>query len=241
MEKITVRPVFVEKTKNVRNFTVMMDGLALGEGEGRFGMVYGRAGRGKSRTCQWYHGHHDSIYLRMLKIWAKSDIEFLKDLARELGVMNPPHRRGICFREIIDRLIVDPRPIFLDEIERLPQAIMEICRDITDLTCAPIILIGEEELVSYMKQNRRVWSRTYRALEFLQITRADIVSYIKEATGGVTIDNGVSGILHDSAGGDFRLVRRDVLNLVQIANAKGTREITEDMVKIAVKSGLSGR
>ena len=240
MEKITVKPVFVENTKNVRNFKVMMDGLALGEGEGRFGMVYGRAGRGKSRTCQWYHGHHDSIYLRMLKIWAKSDIEFLKDLARELGLINPPHRRGICFREIIDRLIIDPRPIFLDEIEKLPEGIMEICRDITDLTTAPIILIGEEELFSYMERNRRVWSRTYRVLNFRPITKADIASYVKEATG-LAIDDDVSGSLYDSSGGDFRIVRRDVLNLVQIANAKGTREITVDMVRIAVKTGLSGR
>ena len=42
MKQIKVKPTFV-RTKNVRNFEVLMDGLALGEGEGRLGLVYGQA------------------------------------------------------------------------------------------------------------------------------------------------------------------------------------------------------
>jgi len=236
---LQLKPVFV-KTKNVRNFEVMMDGLALGEGEGRFGLVYSRAGRGKSRTCQWYHGHHSSIYLRMVKIWAYSDIEFLKKLARELGVFNPPHRRGACFQEIIDRLIDEPRPVFLDEIEKLPSAILEIARDITDITTAPIILVGEEELVPHMSKNRRVWSRTYQQLEFEPINVADVIMYASEAAG-LKLEIPVAEIFHRASGGDFRLIRRDLLNLIQIANAKSTKDITVEMARMAVKAGLSGR
>ncbi len=52
-KKIRLKPEFV-KTKNVRNFEVMMANLAISEGEGRLGMVYSQAGRGKTRTCQVY-------------------------------------------------------------------------------------------------------------------------------------------------------------------------------------------
>jgi hypothetical protein len=239
MKHLQLKPVFV-KTKNVRAFEVMMDGLALSEGEGRFGLVWGRAGRGKTRTCQWWHAHNPSIYLRTMKIWAKSDIEFLKDFARELGVINPPHRRGICFREIIDRLIEYPRPVFLDEIEKVTGMIIEIIRDISDITAAPFVFVGEEELYGVMERNRRVWSRTYQQLQFNPIDMADVITYATDASG-LRLSPAVAGVLHKASGGDFRIVRRDMLNLVQIAGAKGTREITEDMAKIAVKTGLSGR
>jgi len=239
MKQLQLKPVFV-KTKNVRNFEVMMDGLAMSAGEGRFGMVWSRAGRGKTRTCQWWHAHNPSIYIRTMKIWAKSDIEFLKDFARELGMIEPPHRRGICFREIVDRLIDDPRPVFIDEIEKVPGMIMEIIRDISDITTAPFIFVGEEELYSVMERNRRVWSRTYQQLKFDPIDAADIIMYASDASG-LKLELSVAAILHKASGGDFRIVRRDMLNLIQIAEAKGTRDITEDMAKIAVKTGLTGR
>ena len=236
---IEVKPVFVEKTKNVRNFSVMMDGLALGRGEGRLGMVYGRAGRGKTRTAQWYHAHNGGVFLRMQTIWRTSELEFLRALCRELGILSAPGRKGPAFMAVVDTLIMDPKPIFLDEVEKLPKYFLDVIRDLSDLSTAPIILIGEEELVSYMRVNRRVWSRTYQSLEFLPISKPDIVTYIA-ASAGLAIDNQVAGVFHDASGGDFRIVRRGLLALTQIANAKQTNQITVDMAQVAVKTGLRG-
>lgn len=236
---IEVKPVFIEKTKNVRNFSVMMDGLALGRGEGRLGMVYGRAGRGKTRTSQWYHAHHGGVFLRMQTIWRTSELEFLRALCRELGILSPPGRKGPAFMATVDALIADPKPIFLDEVEKLPGYFLDIIRDLSDLSTAPVILIGEEELVSYMRINRRVWSRTYQSLEFLPISKPDIVAYIREASG-LSIDNRVADAFHNASGGDFRIVRRGLLALAQIANAKQTDQITVDMAQVAVKTGLKG-
>jgi len=236
---IEVKPVFIEKTKNVRNFSVMMDGLALGRGEGRLGMVYGRAGRGKTRTAQWYHAHHGGVFLRMQTIWRTSELEFLRALCRELGILSAPGRKGPAFMAIVDTLIADPKPIFLDEVEKLPKYFLDVIRDISDLSTAPVILIGEEELVSYMKMNRRVWSRTYQALEFLPISKPDIITYFREASG-LSIDSEVADVFHTASGGDFRIVRRSLIALAQIANAKQTDQITVDMAQVAVKTGLRG-
>lgn len=235
---IQTKPVFV-KTKNVRNFEVIMDGLALGEGEGRLAVVWSRAGRGKSRTSQWFHGHHDSVYLRVATVWRTSEMEFLKALCRELGIIDPPKRKGACFTEIVDQLVSNPIPVFIDEIEKLPRGFLDVVRDISDISTAPFVLIGEEELYSLARQNRRVWSRIFQTLQFDPISVSDIMLYTNEFTG-LTISMPVAGILHKSSGGDFRIVRRDLLLLVQYANAKGTREIDEQMAKIAVKQGLTG-
>lgn len=236
---IEVKPVFVEKTKNVRNFSVMMDGLALGRGEGRLGMVYSRAGRGKTRTSQWYHAHHGGVFLRMQTVWRTSELEFLRALCRELGILSAPGRKGPAFMAIVDTLIADPKPIFLDEVEKLPRYFLDVIRDLSDLSTAPVILVGEEELVSYMRINRRVWSRTYQSLEFLPISKPDIIAYVREASG-LSVDNQVADVFHNASGGDFRIVRRGLLSLAQIANAKQTDQITVDMAQVAVKTGLRG-
>ena len=245
MKPVKYVPAFV-RTKNVRNFEVMMDSLKMAEGEGRFGMVWSEAGRGKSRTTEWWHAHHESTYVKTKYIWRTSELEFLWDLANELRVTAAQRRKGAVFTQIVEKLTADPRPVFLDEIERMPRGFLEICRDLTNLTGAPFILIGEDELVSFMQQNRRVWSRTYQHLHFEPVATGDIIYYVKETTG-LAIDTDVASVLEKGGvpsrikTGNFRIVKRAVLALVQIANSeKNGAEVTTKMANEAMKFGLSG-
>ena len=239
-QKIQLIPEFV-KTRNVRNFEVMMDGLALGAGEGRLGLVHGQAGRGKTETTIRYSAAHNGVCLRMLTVWRTSELEFLKKLCTELGNPKPPKRKGPCFIEIVERLSLNPRPIFLDEIEKLSALFLDVVRDLSDLAKVPIVLIGEAELPVAMRRNARVWSRTQQELEFDPISSAEIVYYVSESTGNqLKLTPTMVALIEKSSGGDFRLVRRALLNLTQIVNADGSGKVTEQMVKIAVKTGLNG-
>jgi hypothetical protein len=233
-----LKPTFV-KTKNVRNFESMMEGLALGDGEGRLGMVFGQAGRGKTRTTQWWAANNAAVYMRITTIMRGSELEFLASMCRELGNLAPPKRKGSCFTEIIDNLLSTPRPVFMDELEKLPGFFLDLVRDISDLAMCPFIMVGEEELTAYMKRNRRVWSRTFQQMEFLPIGVADIIGFAKEAAN-ITLTTDTAAVLHAASAGDFRLVKRDLLSLMQIAAGKGTTDITVDMAKMAVKSGVRG-
>lgn len=239
MDKVKLEPVFV-KTKNVRNFEVMLDALAMNLGEGCFGMVHSRAGRGKTRTSQWYSAHKDCVYLRVLSIWRTGELDFLKAFCRALDIRTPPKRKGPAFEAIVDELSVNQRPVFLDEAEKMPSSFLDVVRDIADCAGVPVILIGEEELVSYMKRNRRVWSRTFRKMEFKPIEIADIIHYGAKAAG-LTLGIPVASILHKASEGDFRLVKRDLLGIAQAAHASHTKTITEKMAKTIVKTGLTGR
>ena len=233
-----LKPTFV-KTKNVRNFEAMMDGLSMSEGEGRLGMVFGQAGRGKTRTTQWWSANNAAVYMRITTIMRGSELEFLASLCRELGNLAPPRRKGTCFTEIIDNLLDTPRPVFLDELEKLPGFFLDLVRDISDLSMCPFILVGEEELTAYMRRNRRVWSRTFQQMEFAPIGVADIIGYAKEAAA-LSLSPDTAGVFHAASGGDFRLVKRDLLSLMQIAAGKGSDDITVDMAQMAVKSGVRG-
>ncbi len=241
MKSIQIKPVFV-KTKNVRNFEVLMDGLAMAAGEGRMGIVYGSAGRGKTRTAQWFAANNDCVYVKMQYIWRRSELDFLRAFCRELGVVSPPKRRGMCCEVVIDRLLAEPRPVFFDEIEKMGGDFLEILRDISEATGTAFVMIGEEELKGVMEVNKRVWSRTYRELEFDPMSVSDIMYYAKDAAG-LALPPEVAGIFHKSSAGDFRIVKRGMITLVQFLNARGggvDGGITEEMARIAMKMGLKG-
>ena len=238
MSTIKLKPTFI-KNKNVRNFTVMMDALSLSEGEGRLAVVWGRAGRGKTRTAQWYAAHNDCIYLRVISIWRNSEAGFLQALCRELGVANPPKRKDAAFFSVLDCLMEDPRPVFIDEPEKLPSSYLNLFRDLTDMTAVPFIMVGEEEIEPWMKRHRRVFSRTFQRLEFDRIEVSDVILYAGEATGGqVKLSPDQAGRIHADADGDFRMVKRSLLNLVHVLNSNNTAKATDEMIQIAIKMGL---
>jgi DNA transposition AAA+ family ATPase len=243
---IQFNPKFV-MTRNVRGFEVMMDGLEAAAGEGRFGMVSSQSGLGKTRTAQWWHANNPSVYLPTKKVWETSETDFLFDLGRELGLWggaSTVRRKGRMFGDILDSLIGNPMPVFIDEVERLPQSFLEILRDLTNLSTAPVVLIGEEELMPHMQRNRRVWTRTYRQLQFQSIGPSDVMIYAAE-TCGLKLSPACADIIQkaktrDIIDGNFRLVKRSLLSLCQICNAKGTTDVSEEMARIAVEQGLSG-
>ena len=241
MTSVAFTPQFVQ-TKNVRNFAALMDGLqegklGLGEGDERLGCVWGRAGRGKTRTVQTWAAHHGAVYLETAIVW--SELDFLKALCRELGIRNPAGRRGRAFSDAVDALIARPVTVFVDELERFGQRFLEIIRDLAKITGGIFVLIGEEELPHLMQRNRRIWSRTYRQVEFEAIDPADLVWYVNKTTG-LSLTKEALAVMHKASGGDLRIIRRDTINLVRIANARGITEIDENTAKIAVKSGLQG-
>lgn len=233
-----LNPSFV-KTKNVRNFQALMSGLEMAEGEGRFGLVWGQAGRGKTRTAQWYCADNNAVYLRVLAIWATSELDFLCTLAKELGVLTPPRRKAAAFQAVLDKLAMDPRPIILDEIEKLHPKFLEFLRDLTDLSGAAIIFVGEENLVEHLMHERRVWSRVFQQMQFEPINASDIIYYAADVAG-LQVDKEASQIVATSSGGDFRLVRRDVVALAQICRAKDSKEVTAEMASIVAKQALRG-
>ena len=240
---IKFTPTFVQ-TKNVRTFETMMDGLFLGrggkgEGDERLGCVWGRAGRGKTRTVQAWAARNGCAYIETVSVW--SELDFLKTLAYELGIkQNSPGRRGPCFQMVAEAMLVSGRPVFIDEIERFGQKFLEIVRDLAKITGGIIVLIGEEELPYLMKQNRRSWSRTYKAMEFEPVSQSDIIMYVGKCTG-LALNEEATAIMHQASGGDLRIVRRDTINLAHAATRLKRNGIVDaELARIACKQGLQG-
>ena len=241
-EKIRFTHAFVQ-TKNARNFDAVMSGLLMGkggarEGDERLGCIWGRAGRGKTRTVQTWAAKSGSAYVETVSVW--SELDFLQALARELGVRQVAWRRGRCFDLVINAMLTNPVPVFVDEAERFGQRYLEIIRDIAKITGGVIVLVGEEELPHLMRQNRRVWSRTYQEMEFEPVSQSDVIMYVKSTTT-LPLSAPAAEIMHKASGGDLRIVRRDTINLTHAANSlRRHGEVDGELARIACKVGLRG-
>ena len=244
MATIQFKPALI-KTKNVRNLEVMMDGLAVLDGDGCMAAVCSDPGKGKTYSCMAWAAQHNAVYMRSQYIWRGSELEFIQGLSRAIGIANPYGTRGKCYLDVVDRLNGSNRAIFIDEMQRLPRGFLNIVLDLADITGCPVVLIGEMELKSMMQENKRIWSRTFRFLEYEPINPVDIMLYATETTG-IRLNNTIASILHRASEGDFRLVKRAMIALVQFVNAKGPGEdgvpaISEEMARIAADEGLKGR
>lgn len=241
--RLRVSPTFV-KGRNFAILKAMVEWLLCFVGEGKIGMLANTPGTGKTVTSQAVSSNLGGIYLRVASVWEKSKLAFLQALCVELGAYSPPSRKHACYSLAIERLCGTDRVVFIDEATRLPKDFFNVILDLSDVSGCPFILVGEPELQSMMMENKRVWSRTHRKAEFQPLAISDVALYAKQAIG-IEFSQEVANILHASSGGDWRILKRDVIALVDIVNAHGFPDmqsilITPEMVRIATSLGLKG-
>jgi len=239
--RLQVQQTFV-KGLNFRSLKIAAEALTLSGGG--FGKLSGTPGIGKSVTAQAVAANIGGVYLRVASIWRRSELDFIQELCRELGIDSPPARKGRCYNLAIEKLIGTDRVVFVDEAARLPRDFLNILLDLCDVSACPFVLVGEPELKSMMEENKRLWSRTHRVIEFEPLSLAEVAMYAKQASG-LDLPPSVVSILHASSRGDWRILKRDLLGVVGMLNAKGDGHgdqvpITAEIARIAASMGLRG-
>lgn len=231
-----MKNVFVH-TQNVKNFISAMKESEKVSGEPVLLAFYGQAGRGKTSAARFFAAQEGWTYVRALKGW--TELWMLQDICFELKIDPIPKRKKAAFEEIKMMLYREPRPILVDEADKLNEILLEWVRDLADITFVPFALIGEKLVRHKMQRQRRIWSRTLRSIEFGPIQAQDILFFAKQAAELMLTANQAE-MFKEASEGDFRLVSRDVRALEELAQVNKPSKITDDMVRVAIKRGLKG-
>lgn len=232
-----MKNVFVH-TSNVKNFMDAMKEAEKVHAEPVLLTFHGEAGRGKTSAARFFSAQEGWTYVRALRGW--SELWMLQDLCFELRVDPVPKQKKRCFEAIKARLWETPKAVLIDEADKLSDNLIEWVRDLADLTFVPFALIGEKLVMMKMQKEKRVWSRTLRAIEFTPITTKDILFFAKQAAE-MALNADQAEQVRTGTGGDFRLVSRVIRKLEDLSSVNQPGKITDEMVKVAVKQGLWGR
>ncbi|MEW6263358.1 MAG: ATP-binding protein [Thermodesulfobacteriota bacterium] len=236
-----MKNIFIH-TRNVTTFLETMKEADKAHGAPVLLVFYGPAGRGKTATTRWFAAQNGAIYYRAkIKL---NDLWFLQGLCQEVGLRKEsiPHRRQWAYEAIVERLRQSPRPVLIDEADKLDTDLLERVRDLADETYAPFALIGEERIVSKMAQEKRIWRRTLRVIEFEPVAGQDVLFLAKEGCD-LKLTAGQAEMFRAAADGDFGVVERDLRRLEELVrvNPGQNEKLDDDLVAKAIKQGLRGK
>lgn len=155
----------IVQTSNVSRLMAMTSRLLdTSRVDERMGLLDGLPGQGKTKAVAYTVDQFGAVYLRATKAWTMTTM--LKALALELR-LEPRGYKSQIQDDIVQALAEDPRPVFVDEADYLLQTgrtdMLDVLRDVYDLSGAPVILVGMEEIVSRIRKTGR-WARFYRRI-----------------------------------------------------------------------------
>lgn len=208
------------------------------------GLIYGRAGLGKSEAVSWYDGDNPTIFVRALRNWTACWM--MQDIVSEMGIA-PENSTRKVFEQLVKALSNCKTPIIVDEGDYLINGtrMPDTLRDVHDITKTPIIIIGEEQITAKLINHRRFWSRISQIIEFQPQTAPEITLTVKNWTG-LQIEPAAAEALCRETEGNFRLISVALEHLEKAALASKSPAISCAIVeavgkKLSFKSHLAKR
>ena len=225
------------RTDNYNRVAAAVDALANREKSlPGLGLVYGKWGYGKTAVVEALYTHTETFYLRALETWNP------RRLLEEIGVVarigEPTYRLDKIFDQVIKGLRKWGKPVVIDEADYLFNSgsrMLNIVRDIHDMTGVPIILVGMESIYNKLQKHGQFFSRILPSaiVEFQPVSPHEIVMITKLWTG-LTIDHNAADLLCRYVEGDFRYVVGYLLSLEEACKANAMTHITAKMVETVV-------
>jgi DNA transposition AAA+ family ATPase len=237
-----MKNMFAE-TSNVKSLYCGMESVRKSIGESALVVVHGETGRGKTATSMKFSAEENCVYCRVKKGWTA--LWMLRDLSFELGMHSIPKRTASCFDAAVKEIRDNPRPVFIDEADKLSESLFEWVRDLADLSYVPFILVGEPEILFMMKKQRRIWSRVQQAIEFGPITPQDVLFFSQQSCE-IFLTGDQAAAIQAAATGDFRAIRRILLSVENTLSANRSfsansgGKVTDRIVETAIKNGMHG-
>jgi hypothetical protein len=200
------------------------------------GLIYGKWGYGKTEVVEAYYGLSDTFYVRMLETW--NPRRLLEEMCAIAKVGDPIYRLDRLCDQVINGFRRWGKPLFIDEGDYCLNGgsrMLNIIRDIHDMTKVPIILIGMEALYGKLQKHGQFFSRILPAaiVEFQPVSTPEIIMITKEWTG-LAIGHDAADILGRYIEGDFRYLVGYLLTIEEGCRTNATTSITTKMIDAAV-------
>lgn len=217
----------VAMTKNVVSLQLAYEALdSRDRAVPGMGLVYGATGAGKTTAVTWLINRTKGVYVRANSGWTPASM--LAKCMQELGAA-PVQRRSQMLDYISEQLMVQRRPLFVDEADYLLRdlAMLESLRDVHDLSGMPVVLVGMAGIEAKLVHRKQLAGRISHWVDFAPSDLEDARTLTTDVCE-VAIDDELLEHLHRAAKGSVRLMVVGLARIEALAKANRWATVTAE-------------
>lgn len=209
-------------TAPLKKYLVAVSGLGESTHQECMGFVRGESGAGKTTATAFVVNRVNGVFVRAQRVWSITSM--LAAIVEQLEG-RPQRQKQPMFDYIVAQLAKSRRSLFIDEADYLTTDMIEVCRDIHDISGRPVVLIGDQEVRNGLVDNKRFRRRITEEIVFLPLDMADTRA-VYEAVSEIEIEDGLLELLNESAGGNVGLICNGIEMLEKLARSNGWDKAT---------------
>lgn len=187
------------------------------------GCCYGRAGLGKTTAAIYATNSLNACHVEVMPIGGVKGM--LSMIVTELG-LKPGRTTEALFTQAAQHLAQTQRVLIIDEADAiLKDKCIEILRRLHDISNAPLIFMGEEQLPQKLCKWDRVHSRVLSWVGMEEATSVDLDHLAKIYARGVTIATPLKAALLTASRGSLRNMSTNLAHVREVASRRGVASL----------------
>jgi DNA transposition AAA+ family ATPase len=222
-------------TKNVQRFMAGIEAVRTPI-RGRIGMMlaFGPPGTGKTESGMWYAAENNIPYIRAKDISSRRSL--LSNIVAELGEA-PAFRSDTLFDQAVEQLLENPRPMLIDEVDYLVRGgMVEVLRDLNDITNSPIVLMGMEHADKKLKRFRHLYDRISAVVKFDLFSKEEI-SALANQICEVDLSGSAISYIHKQSQGKLRLTTTWMARAEKVAKLNKLDQVESEHLQKCLNGG----
>lgn len=183
----------------------------------------GPSGTGKSFSASYAANRFRAFYVECKSTWTRRT--FLLAVLQEMGI-EPVGDMTNMMNQIGEELVLSQRPLIVDEMDYLVnKKAVEVVRDIHMISDAPILLIGEENMLNKLMKWERFHNRILEPVLAVSATEEDVNELAKIYARGIEVHSDLLKKLHQASNGNVRRICVNLDRIREFCVSKGLSEI----------------
>lgn len=201
------------------------------------GAMFGHSGWGKSQAAIYAQNSTRAIVVEVSESWSAKKL--WTEILKEAFVAQP---KGTA-SELQDEVVMvlgdqSERPLILDEADKLiARGLIEKVREVADKAQVPVLLVGEEKLLTKLEREPRVFGRLLSWYAAQPADMGDCRILAKALMGGVMVDDGLLAQVRTQANGRIRLIMNTLYEMRAWAINNRVETVTQGVYRGQIYTG----